>query len=436
MRLYQAGRSRTLSGGVRLGYAAFGLALAACGATPATSGGTGGAGASHGSGGATGAGGDTHGRRLGAGGPFLPLLPGRPYANCAITSVASAATASAIQTAYAAWKSSTVTANGAGGNLRVQRGSANGADTVSEGIGYGMIAAVYLNDRATFDGLWAYAQAHFDDRGLMNWHITGAGAIASDGAGSASDGDLDIIWALIMASDQWATSDYLNGAGALAMLDAMLANSFAGDGTLKPGNNWGGTQLTNPSYFAPAYFRVFADITDNTQWITPILDRGYAILGNVSGTNGLVPDWTNTSSVVNQGFLTSMGTTGGTTTWNNSTYGYDATRTPWRIGLDYCLNGEVRAKTYLMKIGAFFNGITAPNIGDGYALSGSQTSGNKNMAFIGPAGVAGMVGFPALVDGAFNYGMSGQGDQSYFPSSLRVLTMLTMSGNFVDYTKP
>jgi endo-1,4-beta-D-glucanase Y len=414
----------------------FGIAtvcfLAAACASSAPQGGAGGAGPA-GVGGATGAGGNTNGLRLGTGGPFQ-LLPGHAPANCMITTATG--TAGAVQAAYNSWRAAYVTGSGAGSTLRVQRSAANAADSVSEGIGYGMLAAVYLNDRVTFDALWAYAQSHFDDKGLMNWHITSAGAIASDGAGSASDGDLDMIWALIMASDQWATTDYLNGAGAYAMIDAMLTYSFAGDGTLKPGDNWGGTTLTNPSYYAPAYYRVFAKMTDNTQWISPIVDRAYTILGNVSGTSGLVPDWTNTSSVVNQGILTSSGSTGGTATWNNSTYGYDATRTPWRIGLDYCLNGEARAKTYLMKVGGFFNGLTASNIGDGYALSGSQNSSNKNMAFIGPAGVSGMVGFQTLLNDAFNYGATGQGDQSYFPSSLRVLTLLTMSGNFIDYTKP
>ena len=60
-----------------------------------------------------------------------------------------------------------------------------------------------------------------------------------------------------------------------------------------------------------------------------------------------------------------------------------------------------------------------------------------NMAFIGPAGVAGMVAYPSLLDGAFSFGASnGGGDSSYYGQSLRVLTMLMMSGNFVDFTKP
>src|SRR4029077_15728386 len=123
--------------------------------------------------------------------------------------------------------------------------------------------------------------------------------------------------------------------------------------------------------------------------------------------------------------------------WDNSHYGYDASRNPWRIAMDWCFNKEPRAHASLMKIGAFFNPMAnnIGNPGDGYALNGSVSSNNHNMAFIGPIGVAGMAGYPALTDAAFNYGAGGQGDQSYFPASLRVISMLMMSGNFLDYTK-
>src|SRR4029079_8277537 len=115
----------------------------------------------------------------------------------------------------------------------------------------------------------------------------------------------------------------------------------------------------------------------------------------------------------------------------------DACRTPWRIGMDYCFNGEARAKTYLDKIGGFFNGLTVANIYDGYSLTGTKTGTSQNMAFIGPAGVAGMAGFPKLLDDAFAFGATTNGGTSgYFQQSLRVITMLMTSGNFVDYTKP
>ena len=251
--------------------------------------------------------------------------------------------------------------------------------------------------------------------GLMNWKIGAGGNVIA--MGSASDGDEDMAWALLMASDQWSSAAYL--ADAVSVIGAMYTNSIAGDGMLKPGDNWGTADLsTFPDYFSPAYFRVFAAATNNPNWKGAIIDRNYAILASVAGNLGLVPDRTS-------GTLQNMGN-----------FGYDACRTPWRIAMDYCFNGEPRAQAYLAKIGPFFNGIGAANIVDGYSLTGAPAgSGNKNMAFIGPAGVAGMAGYPSLLDGAFTFGVNNTAND-YFKDSLRVVTMLMMSGNFVDFSHP
>src|SRR4051812_29140098 len=66
-----------------------------------------------------------------------------------------------IQNLYNSWKAAHVISAG-GAQLRVQRDAANSNDTVSEGISYGMLLAVYFDDKVTFDGLWAYKQAHSD----------------------------------------------------------------------------------------------------------------------------------------------------------------------------------------------------------------------------------------------------------------------------------
>ena len=200
----------------------------------------------------------------------------------------------------------------------------------------------------------------------------------------------------------------------------MYSYEINGDGLFKPGDHWGGTdQHTFPDYFSPAYFRVFATVTGNNNWATIILDRNYEVIAKVGGANGLVPDET-------------------TGTYMNTAdkYGYDACRTPWRIGMDYCFNAEPRALDYLKKIGAFFNAKGVANIVDGYTSStGAAVGNNKNMAFIGPAGIAGMPttgGFPTLLDDAFSFGAkTTSGD--YFKDSLRVVTMLMMSGNFVPF---
>ena len=278
--------------------------------------------------------------------------------------------------AYNSWKSTFVTSNGAGGFLRVQSPQ-HASGTVSEGIGYGMLAAVYMNDRTTFDGLWSYAKAHFDAKGLMNWQITSAGTTSTSLRRQlAPPPTVTRTWPgpCLMASDQWSSATYFNDG--TAVIEAIYANCLAADGTLKPGDNWGGTMIY-PDYFSPAYYRVFARAVNNSNWSgdhhRPRLHDPGQRLGNLRprarqhATRRRSPP--------------------------SGTYAYDACRTPWRIAMDYCFNGEARAKTYLDKIGPFFNGMGAANIGDKYnTTGGAPVSNNHNMAFIGPAGVAGMAG--------------------------------------------
>ena len=80
--------------------------------------------------------------------------------------------------AYNKWKTTFVT--GSGSSTKVIRPE-NGNDTVSEGIGYGMLIAVAVGDQTLFDGLWGYSQAHTAAGTLMVWCVPG-------GSGSCSGG--------------------------------------------------------------------------------------------------------------------------------------------------------------------------------------------------------------------------------------------------------
>jgi hypothetical protein len=122
-------------------------------------------------------------------------------------------------------------------------------------------------------------------------------------------------------------------------------------------------------------------------------------------------------------------------------YQYDACRTPFRIALDYCMHGEARAESYLKKVGAFFQGVGVRNIKDGYELNGTQRSKNASAAFTGPAGVAGLLGgeLSDLANDAYTellvmgQQQPGQG-YSYYNSSWHLLSLLMLSGNFLDYS--
>ncbi len=402
------------------------LALVACGSSGGSSSGTGGSSSTGGTsatGGTTGTGGSTGaGNGVGTGKGFA-FPQNKVTGMCVLTTVASASTAT--QSAYTSWKSSFVVS--AGGGLRVQRPE-NQNDTVSEGMGYGMLASVYMGDQTTFDGLWTFTKAHLDSFGLMNWHLNADGSTASGGSGSATDADEDIAFALLMASDQWKGGTYL--ADGVTMVNAIRNNDFFSDGSLQNGDSWNNTNAMNIDYFSPAYFRVFAKAVNDSFWSSTAIDKGYSHLAGVTGTGGLVPDSTN---IQNSTDPSNCNTTGHTCTLK---YGYDACRTPWRIGMDYCWNNEPRALTYLMAIGGYFNtngGVAS--IGDGYTSpNGPKTSSNQNSAFIGPAGVAGMAAsFAKLRDDAFSF--NGGGNNTYFSQSLRVLSMLMMSGNMLDYSQ-
>jgi endo-1,4-beta-D-glucanase Y len=194
-----------------------------------------------------------------------------------------------------------------------------------------------------------------------------------------------------------------------------------------------GNQSTdvNPSYFAPAYYKAFQTASGQSRW-GMVADQTYTMLNKcANASTGLVPDWCVQSSGAPS---TSRGATG-------ATYGYDAARTPFRIALDACWNADTRAVTYLAKVGAFFNGVTAPSIVDGYNLDGTQAAGMRYpaiAAFVGPAGVSGM---PAKLDQLMRsaygrvIGVTDTGTSSaynYYNASWGILTEMLMTGNFVN----
>jgi hypothetical protein len=353
-----------------------------------------------------------------------------------------------VTAAFQKWKNDTVTSDGAGGHLRVKRPHEPGLEpnsTVSEGIAYGMVIAVYMNDQNLFDELWKYEQSWLAPSGLMNWYINAAGDGLGQnpgGEGAASDADADMAWALVMADRQWGgqgtlSDTYLNYAK--DTLGKIWATEVVDGKLLKPGDSWGGWDTVNISYFTPSYFRVFATVTENSGWLD-VVTTSYDILekslndSNGNTSNGLVPAWCNSEGQPNAGVW-------GPDQSAPTHYQYDSCRTPFRIALDYCWTGEARSLSYVQKTTSFFSGIGVASIVDGYDLNGTphpQQSGGQSAAFIGPAGVGAMhdASARAFLDDAYNAvkGLNLLVGGDYYEESWTVLSLLMMTGNFLDYT--
>jgi len=296
----------------------------------------------------------------------------------------------------------------------------NGNYTVSEGIGYGMLVMVYMdnaknNTRDKFDKLWAYYNKFLNERGLMHWKIRGFDGV--DQQNAATDAELDVAAALMMAYKQWGDEKYLNDAKNL--INKIAAHEVNENGHLKPGDAWDSKK--NPSYFSTGAMELFKQAS-SFDW-DKVITNSYNLLKKVRNANtGLVPDWCSESGNP------------------EGDYYYDATRTPWRMAWAYAWYGHSDAKDVASKIATWINGKTngsAKNIVDGYTLDGGNKSQWNVAAFIGPFACAGMVDqtHQAWLDNAYNHlaSFASKTDDSYYNQSLEILTLLLLSGNMPNF---
>lgn len=328
--------------------------------------------------------------------------------------------------AYNTWKTNFLTTCG-NGRYRVKFD--NPAQTVSEGIAYGMLLTAYADDRAIFDGLWRYYRDHANQNGFMNWRIEGCGN--ASGFNGATDGDLDATMALIVAHYQWGSQGGVNYQNeAKAHIARIKQHEIeASSKVLKPGDVFGGSGLTNPSYFAPGYYRVFGTFTNDQSFWNQVANKAYEVIDkNLQANNavgGLVSDWCHANG--NHSSQAGGYFNGG------RRYHYDAARTPWRIATDYIWFGNSQAAAYCKKSSDFvrvsLNG--SKNVKDGYFQNGNVYGQYHNSTFVGAFANAAMAGQnQAHLNSSYADLVSINDDNSYFNQSLKVLYLFQLTGNF------
>lgn len=306
--------------------------------------------------------------------------------------------------------------------------SADGSCTVSEGIGYGMLIMVYMdnstnNTQQKFDKLFKYYNSYLDSKGLMKWVVDGCNGAKKDGA--ATDAEVDVIHALIMANKQWGDASYLTAAKEL-LTKVWNAEVDQGQKLLKPGSLW--TQsVFNPSYFATGAMRVFQEIDPSHDW-KGVADNSLALIKkNQNSSTGLMSDWC--SSNGNSEDVNGSGT---------GKLGYDAVRTPWRVAIDYLWFGTAAAKQIEAPINTWIKGLTSGypgRIRAEYKQDGSTSVTNwTNALYTGALTIPGMTDDASAtwVQSSLNALMSSSGD-TYYNASWKILFQLTMTGNLQNF---
>ena len=181
--------------------------------------------------------------------------------------------------------------------------------TVSEGMGYGMMIEAYMagvDDSAKiyYDGLYNYYMAHQSYYPfLMSWaQTTGCiDSLAWNGErNSASDGDIDIAYSLLLADKQWGSSgniNYLQAAKSIINeimqqdINRSVWNIKLGDWADSSSSDAINTRLSD---FIMDHFRVFQTVTGDARWIN-VINKCYSIIDTLqakdSPNTGLLPDF-------------------------------------------------------------------------------------------------------------------------------------------------
>jgi endo-1,4-beta-D-glucanase Y len=302
--------------------------------------------------------------------------------------------------------------------------------TVSEGIGYGMLIMVYMdnatnNTQTKFDNLWKYFKANRNKNGVMNWKIQGfTNSCSGNNCNGASDAELDVALALMMAYKQWGTESYLTDAKTL--IEAIYTHEISktNKGLIKPGDQW--EPFYNSSYVSTAALEVFKNAS-SSNWDEAITANLNMVKANANATSGLASDWCDAS--------------GNPVNGNSSIkFGYDAVRTPYRMALSYAWFGHSQAKTVNDMVA---NWATTKNpikgnplqIKDGYNVDGSELGAWNVATYVGALASAGMADakYQTWVNEASAQLMGAANGSGYYHSSLKVLYGLLLTGNMNNF---
>jgi len=294
-----------------------------------------------------------------------------------------------------------------------------------------MMITAALGDKTLFDKFAGYVGLNSVNN-LMNWK--------NGSSGSASDADFDIAYGYLMADLQWPGGKPSGGSTSYKDLANAVAGAIASadivGGVITGGSSFHDAPL-NPSYFAPAWMKKFSTLSG-------AIAANYSLVNsNITGpTSGIPTDWADKSSGKGTAACCGVSVTSDITDAAGA-MGYDAARVPWRLGMDACINGgntsglkaivdlfaskyDAGASIDLMKAGWYKN--------TGLVHTNAKKVSNQG-SYIGPIGVGGMaMGNTAMRDRAFRALLdileSGDYNHTYFPSTVGILSLLALSGNF------
>jgi len=216
--------------------------------------------------------------------------------------------------------------------------------TTSEGQSYMMLRSLVMKDKKTFDLVWQWTKNNLqreDDLFAWLWGKNKDGKYLILDNNSASDADIDIAFALLLAQQKWGDFQYFEGAKPI--IDSIWNNETKQIGdylVLMPGVKQTTEEKIeiNPSYFSPYAFKFFQKYDEAHNWGLLVDSSYYYLEQATSKTTGLPVNWAR----IENGQIVLENSP-------KSDFSYDAVRVFARVYLDLINTGEPRALPILAK---------------------------------------------------------------------------------------
>jgi len=352
-----------------------------------------------------------------------------------------------VKTFYTAWKTRFVKTVSGKNESYISFEGVGKKQCVSEGQGYGMVITALMAGfdpaaKNTYDNLFRYYNSHPDKRSkhLMAWAQLTKGK--SLDATSATDGDMDIAYSLLLADKQWGSKGPVNYLwAAKAMINDIMQyeinhktwSVLLCDGVEAESKDYFDTRTSD---FMPSYFKAFENATRDARWAR-VTNANYQLFSflqhKYSRDAGLAPDFVvginKTAKPAPPNFLESP---------YDGYYNYNACRVPWRIATDYLLTGDKRSKEIVDKINQWVQETTGGNpynLSAGYTLAGDDVKGRyfEALSFIAPFAVSATVDkknqlwLNKIWDYLVAFKMK---DFDYYDNTIKLMDMIIISGNY------
>ena len=269
----------------------------------------------------------------------------------------------------------------------------------------------------------------------------GSAIVDTTGSDSATDGDMDIAYALLMADSIWGSDGEIPyKQTAIDIINDIMTYEVNKTDWIMQLGDWVYSSKEGDEYYSATrssdfilqYMPVFAKITGDERWLK-VYESTYNIINSITDEYnvGILPDFivkdddSGAFVPASPNYLESE---------YDGAYYYNSCRTPWRISMDYLINGNEDALAFAEMLNGFILDSTdgePQRIRAGYKLDGTPIENYEELCFTAPFMIAAACGTNQEWHDSIRNAVINYGDDVYYGDSIKMLCLIVDDGGWI-----